>query len=308
MRMPIALLCTTFLYMAGDDLDDGLAYDYDLALDDGVTVDDAALDSDSPEAAAPKVTPETPNPKKRKTSLKLQEKKKLKMAMDMDHKKNLSRESAPEAIADYINDAIRKRNPDLSALELAELYFKKTDFRSTADFADARTLANLAQFVSVRFGNMLPSSTPGKKNTKAAKKLKKAKKDKKPWADQPDADQPPAERKFIAVLSMSALRACDVHRALTDLPGSSLKLINKNKLNVDLKLVASTWSRVLCCTPGRLAKVLADDALVLKADEIKIILMDNTYLDQKMQNIWDIKETLEALRLLTQAGAKVYLY
>lgn len=287
--------------MAGDDLEDGLAYEYDLAHDDGVEVA-----PDTPESPAPQLSaPESPNPKKRKASLKLQEKKKLKMAMDMDHKKNLSRESAPEAIADYINDSIRKHNPDLSALELAELYFKKTDFRSTADFADARTLANLALFVSARFGNMLPSTTPGKKN---AKKLKKAKKDKKNgWNDKPHDDQG-AERKFIAVLSMSALRACDVHRALRDIPGSSLKLINKNKLNVDLKLVASTWSRVLCCTPGRLTKVLGDEALVLKADEIKIILMDNSYLDQKMQNIWDIKETLDALRLLTQAGAKVYLY
>lgn len=293
--------CAQLFFMAGDDLEDGLAYDYDLGVEDGVEVQDETEQT----LAVPLSPADSPNPKKRKASLKLQEKKKLKMAMDIDHKKNLSRESAPEAIADYINDFIRKRNPDLSALELAELYFKKTDFRSTADFADARTLANLALFVAARFGNMLPSSTPGKKNTK---KLKKSKKDKKNQNNTSESDQPTAERKFIAVLSMSALRACDVHRALREIPGSSLKLINKNKLNVDLKLVASTWSRVLCCTPGRLTKVLGDEALALKAEEIKIILMDNTYLDQKMQNIWDIKETLEALRLLTQAGAKVYLY
>lgn len=287
--------------MAGDDLEDGLAYDFDVEVDDVAA--DVPLLPREPTLDEPPV--QSPNPKKRKASLKLQEKKKLKMAMDMDHKKNLSRESAPEAIADYINDAIRKRNPDLSALELAELYFKKSDFRSTADFSEGRTLENLAQFLSGRFGNMLPASTPGKKNAKTGKKLKKDKKNANHAPAQPDAA---AERKFIAVLSMSALRACDVHRSLRDLPGSSLKLINKNKLNVDLKLVASTWSRVLCCTPGRLVKVLGDEALALQAKEIKIILMDNSYLDQKMQNIWDIKETLDALRLLTQAGAKVYLY
>lgn len=295
--------------MAGDDLEDGLEY----YLSDGPEGGSEAFDSEteieqgeskeeSVEAESTKVADSTSadaakNPKKRKANLKLHEKKKLKMSMDIEQKKNLSKESASEAIADYINDSIRRKNPDLSALELAELYFKKTDFRSTADFAHPRTLENLSKFILDRFANMLPSSTPGKKNIKKNKKKQK---------QEVESDQ--AERKFIAILSMSAIRACDVHRALREIPGSSLKLINKNKLHVDLKLVASTWSRVLCCTPGRLLKVLNDEELTLKSDEIKIVLMDNSYLDQKMQNIWDIKETNETLKHLTDAGCKVYLY
>lgn len=292
--------------MSGDDLDDGLAYDVELSNDEGVDLNSETeqghMDQDLSDDARDERTENGGNPKKRKNNDKLKEKKKLRMDMDMQHKRNLSTETSPDAIADFVNDHIRKKNPDLSALELAALYLKKSDFRSSAEFTEARTLDNISKFLEARFSNMLPSTTPGKKNKK---KNKKDKKDKK---KETATEKGEAERKFIAILSMSAIRACDVHRALRDIPGSSLKLINKNKLNVDLKLVGSTWSRVLCCTPGRLVKVLGHEDKPLKADEIKIVLLDNSYLDQKMQNVWDIKETTEALKGLTEAGAKIYLY
>lgn len=274
-----------------DDLNDGLDYELDLS-------DEELVENKPQEETSVKPQPVNGS-KKRKRDDGLADKKRARMEYDIDRKVSLSKESAPEAIADYINDIIRKRNVDLSALELAELYFKKTDFRSTSDLADPRTLEFLAKFVNGRFGNMLPSSTPGKKNKK-----KKGKDKKKPETASTENE----ERKFIAVLSMSALRACDVHRGLREVPGSSLKLINKNKIDVDLKLVKTTWSRVLCCTPGRLQRVLASDDNELRADEIKIVLVDNLYLDKKKQNIWDIKETTAALHDLTAAGAKVYLY
>ncbi|SGZ47140.1 CIC11C00000003938 [Sungouiella intermedia] len=286
----------------GDDLDDGLAYDVELSNDEGVDVESDSQFQNGADLSGDEHEDEE-NPKKRKKTDKLKEKKKLRMDMDMEHKKNLSKETSAEAIADFVNDNIRKKNPDLSALELAAKYLKKTDFRSSAEFEEPRTLDNFSKFIEARFKNMLPSSTPGKKNTNKGKKKKEKKKHEE--AKEPTGNE---ERKFIAILSMSAIRACDVHRALRDIPGSSLKLINKNKLHVDLKLVKSTWSRVLCCTPGRLLKVLGDEEQPLKKDEIKIVLIDNTYLDQKLQNVWDIKETTETLKELTEAGSKIYLY
>ncbi|RCK56219.1 Protein CMS1 [Candida viswanathii] len=140
----------------------------------------------------------------------------------------LSLEENTEVISEYINGKIRRRNPNLSALELTGLYFNKNEIRSTSDFKDTRNLDNLAKFVTARFKNM-----------------------------------------------------------------SSIKLINKNKLHVDLKLVKSTRSRVLCCTPGRLVKVLNSEDSELSKDEIKIVIVDNSYLDTKKQNIWDIQETLK---------------
>lgn len=293
-----------------DELDDGLEYEVDTV--DYVEEDVAPVSEDeSSETTAP-----VENSKKRTRNPKLQEKKKMKMAMDIDQKRNLSTETSPEVIVDYINDAIRRKNVDLSTLELAELYFKKTDVRSSAEFAETRTLENLPKFINGRFSNMLPSNTPGKKNTKPKTKREKKDLKYKKGKKEEEPPQPPRkhyvpsdeERKFIAIVSMSAIRACDVHRALGDIPGASLKLINKNKLHVDLKLVQSTWSRVLCCTPGRLLKVLKSEESGLTNNEVKIVIVDNSYLDQKMQNIWDIKETTDALKEMAAGGSKIYLY
>ncbi|OBA20123.1 hypothetical protein METBIDRAFT_44837 [Metschnikowia bicuspidata var. bicuspidata NRRL YB-4993] len=281
--------------MSVDDLDDGLAYQVDFSNDEVVlSDDDKHMDSLSEDE-----TKSSENPKKRsKSGSKLQEKKKMKMQMDIDKKRNLSKEASADVIADSINDGLRRKNPDLSALEMAELYFKKTDFRSTAEFTEARNLDNLPKFILLRFDNMLPSKTPGKKNKKKGKKIDGTVK----------TSETPDDRKFIAIITMSAIRACDVHRCLREIPGSSLKLINKNKIDVDLKLIKSTWARVLCCTPGRLQKILNNKDLGLKASEIKIVIADNSYLDQKMQNVFNISETTETLKQLTESGSKIYLY
>lgn len=273
---------------AGDELDDGLDYQVDIS------------DSESQSAVAttPSVEEPVPQGKKRKqTNNKLHEKKRIKMEMDIEKKKLLSKEESPEAIVDYLNEQIRRNNPDLSALELTDKYFSKTDVRSTADFTEPRTLENITVLINNRFKNMLPA----KKNKKKDKK-----KDQK--GDQSVDDKDSEERKFIAIMSMSAIRACDVHRATKDISGSSLKIINKNKINVDLKLLTSTNSRVLCCTPGRLHKVLLAENSPLSAEELKIVIMDSTFLDQKMQNVWDLKETADVLKELTTAGTKIYLY
>lgn len=275
-----------------DDLDDGLEYNVSLSEDEGTALntEEIKLSLGSADDNDEADEPSSGSKRKHKSSA-LKEKKRLKMETDMQAKKNLSKEVSPEIIADFVNSKISQKNPDLSSLELSELYFTKTDFRSTADFTDERTLNNLGDFILRRFKNMLPAGS---------KKSKKSQKSEEPK----DQD----ERKFIAVLSMSALRACDVHRATRDLSGSSLKLINKNKLDVDLKLVKTTRSRVLCCTPGRLAKVLAAEESPLKKSEVKIVILDNSYLDKKLQNVWDIKETTEVLKELTLGGSKVYLY
>ncbi|KAG7194703.1 uncharacterized protein KQ657_004380 [Scheffersomyces spartinae] len=269
-----------------DDLDDGLDYQIDYSEDENGAESDVEPDPESKPGA------ESSNKKRKLKSSKLQDKKRLKMEIDMKRKKDIARESSVDSICDYINSKIRSKNPDLSALELSSLYVDKNTLRTTSDFEDPRTLDNLESFITARFKNMIPHTKQHKKQKKKNKKN--------------DDDQD--ERKFIVVMSMSAIRACDVHRATKDLGGSSLKVINKNKLAVDLKLLTTTHSRVLCCTPGRLLKVLNAPESPLKPNEIKIIIMDNTYLDSKLQNVWDIKETLEAVNQLAKTGSKVYLY
>lgn len=274
----------------GDDLDDGLDYAVDFS---------ASEDEATPQDEQKETVDELPGKKRKAPSSKLQDKKRLKMEIDMKQKKDVAKESSVEAICDYINSKIRTKNSNLSALELSELYVDKATLRTTADFEETRNLDNLASFITSKFKNMIP-------HTKQHKKQQKKKKQNKNLEETSSTQQ--EERKFIVLMSMSAIRACDVHRATKDLGGSSLKVINKNKIAVDLKLLATTHSRILCCTPGRLVKVLSAEDTPLKPEEIKIIIMDNSYLDTKLQNVWDIKETLEAVNQLAKSGSKVYLY
>ena len=60
-------------------------------------------------------------------------------------------EENPEIIAEFINNKIRRKNPNLSALELTELYFNKSEIRSTSDFKDTRNLDNLSKYINSRF-------------------------------------------------------------------------------------------------------------------------------------------------------------
>ncbi|KAL6453344.1 CSM1 Protein CMS1 [Candida maltosa Xu316] len=278
-----------------DDLDDGLEYDVGLSESEEVDVPETEtpLDLDEEEKEQKPEEEVTPVSRKRRNSESnsLKEKKKIKMEMDIESKKNLSLEENPE-------------NQNLSALELTELYFNKSEIRSTSDFKETRNLDNLGKFITTKFKNMLPKGSNNKKDNKKKKGNKKNQTNE--TDNEPKDDQ--EERKFIAIVSMSAIRACDIHRATKDLSGSSLKIINKNKLSVDLKLVKTTRSRVLCCTPGRLIKVLNNEDSELSKNEIKIVIVDNSYLDTKKQNIWDINETFEGLKALTKEGSKVYLY
>lgn len=277
---------TKQVLVEADDLSDGLEYGFE---DSGAEMGELEPLSDEDE-----IQQEKPSNKKRKATSNLKDKKRIKMEMEVDQKKKIAREESVEAITDYFNTQIRQKNSELSALELADLYFNKTDFRSTSNFEDDRTLDNFSKLITSKFKSMLGSSDK--------------KKNKKNKAQEKPEEKPEQERKFIAVVSMSAIRACDVHRALSGLPGSSLKLINKNKINVDLKLVKTTRSRILCCTPGRLLKVLSNEDLVLKPEEVKIVILDSSYLNQKCQNITDIEETVPTLKELTKSGSKIYLY
>jgi protein CMS1 len=278
------MMASEVISTAPDELDDGLEYEVDLVSDNEANpVFDGEIEGLEGDD---NVDLEDKTSKKRSKNSSFREKKRMKMELDMKKKKDLSLEESTEIISDYLNNKIRKNYPDLSALELTEKYFTKSEIRSTFDFEDPRTLDNLSKFIENKFKNMLPTKKMlSKKGTENGE-----------------------EKKFIAIISMSAIRACDTHRATKELGGGSIKLINKNKLDADLKIVGSTHSRILCCTPSRLIKVLDHPDLRLTKDQIKIIIVDNSYLDTKQQNIWDVDHSAQLLKELTKSGSKLYLY
>ncbi|CDK27312.1 unnamed protein product [Kuraishia capsulata CBS 1993] len=268
---------------AVDELDDGLDYQVDYSSDGGETV--------PVEIEETKVKEDTEEqPKKRKrTNEKLVNKKKMKMEQDVEEKQKLAT-ATPEIIADFLASRIRKQNKDLSALELGELYLSKTVFKGTGDFDKPRTPENLSSFLNEFLERFIP-----------VEKKKKAKKSKTSKEE---------TKKYIVVVSMSALRACDIYRATKALPNSSLKIINKNKLQADLDILRKTDSRILAGTPGRMLKVLSHEDPPISSTEIACIVCDSSYLDSKKQTVWEIPETIEFLRKVTgeNPNAKVYLY
>lgn len=297
-----------------DDLDDGLDYQVSSGSEDEFAIKEQAENQTEEEPV------NDGNNKKRRKKEKLHQKKQLKMEIDSDRKKRIAEEKSLEVICDFINDKIKQKNLNLSALELADLLFNKNDFESTTEMIkEPRNLSNLSGFLVLNFGNVLPIKAGKNTRETSTGKGKKDEKDQGTGKDGEDKKETEgdcneenrkalSDREFIAIISMSAIRACDVFRATKKIPGSSLKIINKNKLNVDLDLLQNTSSRVLCCTPGRLLKILEHESKPLKKEQIKAVIVDNTYLDSKRQNTWDIKETMPLLRLLSRDNAKIYLY
>lgn len=134
-----------------DDLDDGLLLDYDSESQNHSPTEYFDLETDkSSDAKRPAEDEDTnENLSKRQKKLKsskFHQRKKEQLEYDIEKKKNLPK-SSPEAIADYLASLIREKNPKLSALELDELYLKKSDFISTEKLDKDRNLTNLPEFV-----------------------------------------------------------------------------------------------------------------------------------------------------------------
>lgn len=155
-----------------DDLDDGLDYNYSSGSDSVplVSAEDnvkelksqkqeeesetqqkqpASSESEKRKYAKAVDDQEIPLSKRQKKlkNSKLKEKKQEQSRYEVEQKKRIPKSSSDE-IVQYFATFIREKNPDLSALELDELYFRKSDFLSTENFDQERNLTNMPSFVS----------------------------------------------------------------------------------------------------------------------------------------------------------------
>lgn len=180
---------------------------------------------------------------------------------------------APEMIADFIAGKIRRKNKDLSTLELNDLYINQSKFEEVSVDGD-RTLENLPGFVEKTFSHIF------KRNTKGS---------------------------MVFIFSMSAIRVCEVSRALRSTEAGCLKLISKNKLDYDRKAVSSGQTNIAASTPGRTKKLLQEK--ILDYSNFGAIVVDSSYLDVKQSNVWDLEDTVDVLKTITDnCDAKIYLY
>lgn len=267
-------------------MDDGLEYDIDFASDveedvlfenlepldeeDDTRVNDAKRTRH--DAELDDASPVMNDKKQRKKAKKQQQNQ-----MIADEKTALSYMDA-SLIADYVAHKIRRKNPDLSGLELSDLYLAQSDFVSTASFHPADRQDKYYSEFLMKFDDTLRKAITGRKRGK-----------------------------LILVLAMSAIRACDIHRNLKSIPGGSFKLIKKNQVKQDEGYLSGRKSAVAVATAGRVNALL--EKKVLNPERIQAIVVDSTHLNEKIQNIWDIDDTTPCLRkLVKESGAKLYLY
>lgn len=298
-----------------EGLDDGLAVDYKLSDDEeGVEIEE---EEESPKEITEDTTEDTTivvGKKRKNKSEESKSQKKQKMEFEKENKKSLSNEKN-DIIVEKISSKIREIFPNLSPLELSDYYLKKENVIDTSEYSLEKNLTNLSNFIETFMKELIPSIKEYKRLRNKIKKFETKKKFNKKFNK--TVEIPP--RKFILILSISAIRSCDVHRATRDLEGGSVKLINKNPIGQDLKMLKTTWSRILNSTVERIDKILEiskndvernfENGLTLKEEEIDTIILDN-YIDSKLRSVLDYCETFELIKKIKDKNPnlKVYVY
>ncbi|PVH92832.1 hypothetical protein DM02DRAFT_604767 [Periconia macrospinosa] len=216
--------------------------------------------------------------KKAAKKAKQKEKKKLRMKSinedDLDQELGVNRafeKMDSQLLADYINSRTRLYGKDLSSVELEERFVPSRTIKDTSSWSDSRKLDNLAAFLK-----------------KQCKKL------------DPTPDKPKGAPHTI-VVTASGIRAADVFRSLkTGLPKAGIKDPNVAKLFAKHMKVKEQIEHLKkhkidygVGTPERLSALLDHDAL--STANLKRVVVDASYIDQKKRGILDMKELHEPL-------------
>ncbi|AGO10689.1 AaceriADR341Wp [[Ashbya] aceris (nom. inval.)] len=279
-----------------DDLDDGLAYEFAESSDGSVNSDAEEIenfDADqgaTDDASAPASKrqkddhdDEDNHLSKRQKKLaksKAHLKKMEKMEFEKQEKKELPRKSA-DAIVDYLSKLIREKNPDMSVLELEELYFRKSDFISTESFTQERTLENFPTFV--RMFNKAPRAIVlSTSNIRVADVFRSL----------------GGSSSAVKLFSKNKLKD-DVAR-VEQILGSKSKEAkpSQKKGKANPKDVAAQHVQYLLSTPGRMAKIIEETTLLFSGKEKLDILVDASYLDPKTNSIFTSDDGMLLCRLL----------
>ncbi|KAJ4346118.1 Protein cms1 [Ascochyta clinopodiicola] len=176
-----------------------------------------------------------------------------------------------QLVADYVNARTRLYGKELSSVELEDKFIPARTIYDSTSYSDPRKLDNLPAFLKKQFGALKPTS-----------------------------NKPPGAPHTIVVTS-SGIRAADVCRSLkTGLPKQGIKDAKVEKLFAKhLKLadqVASLKKNRVdygVGTPDRLSALLEEKAL--STENLKRVVIDVSYIDQKKRGILDMKDLHEAL-------------
>ncbi|KAF2184833.1 hypothetical protein K469DRAFT_578409 [Zopfia rhizophila CBS 207.26] len=176
-----------------------------------------------------------------------------------------------QLLADYINSRTRHYGKELSSVELEDRFLPARTIQDTSSWDKPRNLENLAGFLKSQCAKIEP--TPNK----------------------------PTGAPHTLVITASGIRAADTFRALkSGLPKEGIKKQNVSKLFAKHIKLAEQVS--LCKkykmdigvgTPDRISALL--DQKALSTANLKRIVVDTSYIDQKKRGILDMRELHEAL-------------
>ncbi|KAL4885023.1 U3-containing 90S pre-ribosomal complex subunit-domain containing protein [Aspergillus karnatakaensis] len=179
-------------------------------------------------------------------------------------------------LADHFVQKAKRHNKELSAVELEDLSVPDSAFLDTSSFTSDRTLEKLPGFLKA-------FSAKGSDLAKAAEQK---------------------GTPHTIVVSPAGLRAADVVRALRIFQTKESpigKLFAKHiKLEEAKQFLERARVAIGAGTPARISDLIESGSL--KLDELKRIVIDGSYVDQKQRGIFDMKEThLPLLQLLTRS-------
>ncbi|KAL4973766.1 U3-containing 90S pre-ribosomal complex subunit-domain containing protein [Aspergillus desertorum] len=179
-------------------------------------------------------------------------------------------------LADHFVQKAKRHNKELTAVELSDLSVPEAAFLDTSSFTSPRTLEKLPDFLKAFSprGVTLSDSSEQKGTP------------------------------HTIVVSPAGLRAADVVRALRTFQTKESpigKLFAKHiKLEEAKQFLERARIGIGAGTPARISDLI--DSGSLKLDELKRIVIDGSYIDQKQRGIFDMKEThLPLLQLLTRS-------
>ncbi|KAF2131977.1 hypothetical protein P153DRAFT_364440 [Dothidotthia symphoricarpi CBS 119687] len=182
-----------------------------------------------------------------------------------------------QLLADYVNSRTRLYGKDLSSVELEDKFIAARTVQDSVSWTEPRTTDNLSAFLKAQCGKL--ESTPPK----------------------------PAGAPHTIVVTASGIRAADICRSLkSGLPKQGVKNPSVAKLFAKhLKLadqvahLKKTKVDYGVGTPDRLFALLEEKAL--STANLKRVVIDVSYIDQKKRGILDMRELHESLnKLLTR--------
>ncbi|KAK5780453.1 Cms1p PWA37_002575 [Arxiozyma heterogenica] len=312
-----------------DDLDDGLVYDFsgqednsisDLPSDNEVgnmkesdtkldtTTRSRKRDNEFSENDDRNVEKLSKRQKKLQNS-KFREKKKEKIEYEINQKKLIPR-SNTDTISEYFIKLIRSKNPNLSALELDNLYLKKNDFISTEPFKDERDLNNLAKFIInySKAPNVIIFSMSNKRIADVFRQLGGSKTSVKLFAkNKLDQDITTVTN----ILNNNDTNTTDKNQRNGNLKDKKQKK-NKNSSPTPVSS-SSTNIKYFIATPTRMEKILASTDVFFQGKDKLDIILDASYLDNKSNSLISFENTMTLCKVLktiidNKSSVKILLY